>query len=114
MPMDIKKIADAAFKLDVRAKTYSEKCRIIRDVAITEGRKGIALLECLTTCAPNVGLEKYAALDRYFEDRNRCRRQRKPKKRVTCHDLIKDRIQAELDKWQYLERSDKYDDQKRK
>lgn len=100
MPVDTRKILDAAFKFDVKAYGYEEKCRIVRDIAITEGRKGVALLDCLTV-GHSVDLEQYAALRRYFEDRNRCRRQRKPKKRVTCHDLIKSRIQNELDKWQY-------------
>ena len=91
-------IPEEAYRFRVLARDYEEKANIIRKVAITAGRKGVAELERLT--GHQLGeLEQYAVLERYFEDRKRARRQRSKKKRTTAGELIEPEIRKKLRQW---------------
>lgn len=97
-------IMDEVFRFRVLARGYDEKVDIIRKVARNEGRKGVAELERLTDHKPGE-LETYANLKGYFEDRNRSRRQRPKKKRVTAGELISPEIQKKLQPWLELNKN---------
>jgi len=87
-----------AFLINSKARGYDEKSAIIRFVAKEKGREGIAELANLIGETPG-RIEQYANLKRFFEDRNRGRRQRKRKPRIKAGDLISRQISNEVDKW---------------
>ncbi len=88
-------INEIAFSFNVRARGYDEKAKIIQDVAQEMGRDGIKELARLLGESPE-RLEQYAVLSRFFEDKTRRRRQRKPKLRISAWDLIKPDIDEEV------------------
>ena len=81
-----------------KAKGYDEKVEIIRNVYKELGFPGIDEFAELTG-KDREKLVRYAVLDRFREDRNRGRRQRKPKKRVTAGDMIQPEIEKQLLHW---------------
>lgn len=91
-------IEDSAFHFKTRARGYDEKSKIIQEVAQKWGRDGLTKFAKLTECSVDE-LRKYAVLNRYFEDKNRARRQRKPKQRPTMGKIIEPYINSEIERW---------------
>ena len=87
-----------AFCYSVRAKGYDEKAEIIRHVAKELGFPGIKEFAQLVGEDPE-RLGKYATLDRFFEDRNWGRSQRKPKMRNSKEDYIDPKINKQMIHW---------------
>lgn len=91
-------LSEAAFQFNVKASDYDEKAEIIQAMAKEMGHEGVAELARLTGHTAEQ-LQEYATLKIFFEDRNRCRRQRKPKRRVTEEMLVPIEIRQALKHW---------------
>lgn len=94
--MDIQSIA---FKYN-KSTDDDERVRLIRAVARRDGYDGIRQLSRLVDRTPEY-LWRYAAVDRYLEDRNRRRRGRKPKARNKTADQIEAMIFPQIEPWLY-------------
>lgn len=99
-------LQDIAFQYNTRVHGYDDKAQLIISVYQKMGHAGVTELERLTGHEPGE-LETYANLERYRKERNRRRRQRKPKHRVTAGELIQPEIQKKLRPWLEVNRDSK-------